>query len=133
MWTVTFSGASSITASSVREKPSGVSVGRPAMRSMFTAKPPQARTSSSASRMSCAVCLRPIASRTLSDIVWGLTLSLSTPWARSVRSFSAVIVSGRPASTVYSRRAERSNSRSSFPQSLSSWAAESVVGVPPPM
>lgn len=83
--------------------------------------------------MSCAVWRRPMASSTLSDIVWGFTLTRPTPCARRTRSFSAVIVSGRPASTVYSRRAERSNSRSSAAQSLSSCAAESVVGVPPPM
>ena len=42
--TVTFSGASASTCSSVARKPSGVSPGRPAIRSMFTAKPPVART-----------------------------------------------------------------------------------------
>ena len=103
------------------------------MRSMFTAKPPTARTFSSASTMSAELCRRPIVSSTESDIVCGLTLTRSTPWARRTRSLSSVIVSGRPASTVYSRSAPRSNSRSSAVHSLSSWAAFSVVGVPPPM
>ena len=90
------------------------------MRSMFTAKPPHSRTSARASTMSCAVCLRPMASSTESVMVWGFTLILSTPCRRSVLSFSIVIVSGRPASTVYSRRPERSNSDSSFEHSRSS-------------
>ena len=42
------------------------------------------------------------------------------------------MVSGRPASTVYSRRAERSKLSSTAAQSRSSCGAESVVGVPPP-
>ena len=61
-----------------------------------------------------------MASRTESDMVCGFTLTRPTPWARSVSSLSRLIVSGRPASTVYSRRAERSNSRSSLAQSRSS-------------
>lgn len=55
------------------------------------------------------------------------------PCARSTCSLSAVMVSGRPASTVNSRRALRSNAASSCVHSASSWRAESVVGVPPPM
>jgi hypothetical protein len=128
-----FSGSSASTCSSVAAKPAALSAGRPAIRSMFTAKPPTARTVSSALRTSAAVCFRPMASSTASDMVWGLTLTRSTPCARSTRRRSGVMVSGRPASTVYSRRAERSNSRASTAHSRSSCCAESVVGVPPPI
>ena len=104
VWTVTFSGASESTRVSVSAKPSGLSVGRPAIKSMFTSKPPTSRTRPSASTMSCAVCFRPMASSTLSDMVCGFALTLRTPCALSVSSLSRVMVSGRPASTVYSRR-----------------------------
>ena len=43
------------------------------------------------------------------------------------------MVSGLPASTVYSRRAERSKFSASTAHSRSSCDAVSVVGVPPPM
>ena len=99
---------------------------------MFTAKPPAARTAFSASITSAALCFRPMAWSTVSDMVWGLTLTRSQPWARSTFSFSAVIVSGRPASTVNSRTEERSKLLSSAVQTSSSCWADSVVGVPPP-
>ena len=130
--TVIFSGASASTLSSVSRKPSALSDGSPAMRSMFTAKPPTARTFSSASTMSAELCRRPIVSSTESDIVCGLTLTRSTPWARRTRGLIlGYRVGASGLDGVF--RAPRSNSRSSAVHSLSSWAAFSVVGVPPPM
>ena len=46
---------------------------------------------------------------------------------------SAVMVSGRPASTVYSVSRDRSKHCSTWVSSRSSWGAVRVVGVPPPM
>ena len=74
-----------------------------------------------------------MASRTLSDMVCGFTLTRRTPCALSVSSLSRVMVSGRPASTVYSRSCVRSKLSSSLEHSSSSCGALSVVGVPPPM
>ena len=60
-------------------------------------------------------------------------LTRSTPFRRSTASFSAVMVSGRPASTVYSTTPPMSNLSFSRPSSRSICAAVRVVGVPPPM
>ena len=56
-----------------------------------------------------------------------------TPPACRAASFSRVMVSGRPASTVNSEHREKSNCSRIFPQRAASWGAESVVGVPPPI
>ena len=74
-----------------------------------------------------------MAAKTASLMDWGFTDTRSTPWARRAQSFSAVIVSGRPASTVNSEHRERSTYRSSCSSRSESWAAVSVVGVPPPI
>ena len=131
--TVTFSGERASTRSTVSVKPCTVSVGRPAIRSIFTAKPPTWRTFSRAETISAALWRRPMASSTVSLMVWGFTLTRSTPWRRSTCSFSTVMVSGRPASTVYSRIWDRSNSFSRAEHRRSSCSADNVVGVPPPI
>ena len=56
-----------------------------------------------------------------------------TPWRAKTWSFSWVMVSGRPASTVYSRQPERSKLRPRTSRSRFSWLAVRVVGVPPPI
>ena len=66
-------------------------------------------------------------------MVWGLTDTRVTPWHFRTASFSAVMVSGRPASTVISGQAERSKDSSRAVSTASICAAVRVVGVPPPM
>ena len=82
--------------------------------------------------MSSARWARPIRSSTASCMVWGFTDTREHPRRASTASFSAVMVSGRPASTVYSVQPDRSMCSASSPMSRSSWGAERVVGVPPP-
>ena len=64
---------------------------------------------------------------------WGLMDTRVTPLRRSAASFSAVMVSGRPASTVYSTVWLMSNLSFNRPSSRSICSAVRVVGVPPPM
>jgi len=75
----------------------------------------------------------PDGARTLSSIVWGLMETRVVLCARSTRSFSSSIVSGRPASIVSSARLPKSKFCSNFESRRSIWSAVSVVGVPPPM
>ena len=82
--------------------------------------------------MSAARWALPMAASTASDMDWGFTDTRSQPRRLSTASFSAVMVSGRPASTVYSVQADRSMCSASSPMSRSSWGAVRVVGVPPP-
>ena len=55
------------------------------------------------------------------------------PYSLMTASFSASVQSGRPASTVYSARPSRGKLARTVPISWRSWAAERLVGVPPPM
>ena len=89
--------------------------------------------SSMALRMSSPLCRRPMAARTLSSMDWGLTLIRSTSFFRRTASFSAVMVSGLPASTVSSTASARSNPSRSLPSRRSICSAVKVVGVPPPI
>ena len=66
-------------------------------------------------------------------MVWGFTDTRSTPWAFKTASFSAVMVSGRPASTVISPQQDRSKDSSKAVRTRSICSAVKVVGVPPPM
>ena len=100
---------------------------------MFTWGKPHRATRSMASSMSAAVWHRPMARSTGSSKVWGFTETRVTPWAFKTASFSAVMVSGRPASTVSSGQAERSKDVSKAVRTRSICSAVSVVGVPPPM
>ena len=127
-----FPAPSAITSRTVSEKLSGVSPGSPAIRSMLNASCGNLFTIATASRTSAAVWRRPIVSSTSSDIVCGFTLTRFTPCETSTASFSSVTVSGRPASTVNSRQAERSKHAFVSASSRSSSGAVSVVGVPPP-
>ena len=70
---------------------------------------------------------------TWSDRDWGLMLMRLMPASRKARSFSWVMVSGRPASTVNSPQREKSNTWRIFPHRAESCRALRVVGVPPPM
>ena len=70
--------------------------------------------------MSAAVWLRPMASSTVSSMDWGFTETRSTWWAISTDILSAVMVSGRPASTVYSVSRDRSKQVSTWVSSRSS-------------
>ena len=101
--TVIFSGASSISLSMVFSKLSTVSVGRPAIISVFIESKPTFLARSKLSKNCAVVCFLPIASRTLSFKVCGFIDTLPQPFALSTFSFSSVMVSGLPASTVYSR------------------------------
>ena len=100
---------------------------------MFTWGKPHRATSSVARSMSAAVWHRPMARSTFSSKVWGFTETRVTPWLRSTASFSAVMVSGRPASTVISSQAVRSKEVSKAVRTRSICSAVRVVGVPPPM
>ena len=100
---------------------------------MFTWGKPHRATKSMAAPMSAAVWHRPMARRTFSSKVWGFTETRVTPWRFSTDSFSAVMVSGRPASTVISVQAEQSKAVSKAVRTRSICSAVSVVGVPPPM
>ena len=65
--------------------------------------------------MSSARWARPIRSSTASCMVWGFTDTREHPRRASTASFSAVMVSGRPASTVYSVQPDRSMCSASSP------------------
>ena len=132
VWTVMFSGLRASTSSRESRKPSTLSWGRPAIKSMLMQAKPTSRAVQNASRMSRAVWRRPMAWSTWSDMVWGLMEMRSIPCSRSTSSFSRVMVSGRPASTVISRQPARGRWASAAASRRSSWDAERVVGVPPP-
>lgn len=63
----------------------------------------------------------------------GFTEIRVMPWRFRTCSFSGVTVSGRPASTVYSPQAAKSNESVSAVSNSSICSAVRVVGVPPPM
>ena len=65
--------------------------------------------------------------------VCGLMEMRVAPYCFRMRSLSGPVQSGRPASTVYSSSAARSNVAAMCAMSCSSCAAERLVGVPPPM
>ena len=107
--------------SMVCAKVSGVSPVKPAMTSMLISRKPACRASSKARSTSAAACFLPIAASTLSSMDCGLMLTRPTPAFFSTRSFSGVMVSGRPASTVYSaqrRQVEAVRERSGQPFEL---------------
>ena len=82
---------------------------------------------------SSAVCFLPMAASTPSSMVCGFMLILPTPHFLSTASFSAVMVSGLPASTVTSRMPDISKLSFTVLKTLSSCCAVSTVGVPPPI
>lgn len=94
--TVTFSGARASTPSTLARKPSGVSVGSPAIRSALMQSKPTFRASSNASKNRADVWRRPISASTPSERVCGLMLTRRPPPALMARSLSSVTVSGRP-------------------------------------
>ena len=102
------------------------------MRSVLILSSPQRQAISKASRNWATVWRRPIACSTSSRRVCGLMLTRVAPAARMARSLSMVTVSGRPASTVYSRKWEKSKLLSTARNSVVSCSADRVVGVPPP-
>ena len=106
VWTVIFSGASPMQqVSTVCAKVSGVSPVRPAMTSMLISSEaglPRLVEGAQHIGRPRAFCRSPRAR--LSSMDCGLMLTRPTPALFSTRSFSGVMVSGRPASTVYSRR-----------------------------
>ena len=66
-------------------------------------------------------------------MVWGLMEILWMLWNLKTSSLSAVMVSGRPASTVNSAQPSMGRNSSTADKTRWSWAALRVVGVPPPM
>ena len=105
---------------------------RPAIRSVLILSKPASLAALNASSVCFEVCLRPMFSSTLSLKVCGFMLRRVMPAAFNAASFSAVTVSGRPASTVYSLKWDRSKFFSITAQIFSICSAERVVGVPPP-
>ena len=83
--------------------------------------------------MSAAVCLLPTAARTVSFAVWGFIDILVTPASLRTSSFSSVMVSGLPASTLYSPSVGAPKHSAIAPVSILSSSALSTVGVPPPI
>ena len=132
-WMVTLSGASSFTSSIVCLTSSSVSSGSPMMRSMFMLSKPSSRASLKLCIVSSTVWCLPIISSVCCFMVCGLTDIRLMPFFFSARSFSLVMESGLPASTVNSRQSFKSKLHLIFLISLSSCAGLSVVGVPPPM
>ena len=132
VWTVILSGFNWKIPSNVRRNPSGVSPGSPAIKSILMFLQPISRAKWNASMACCAVCLLPMVCKTVSSRVCGLTEIRSAPIARMVCSFSFVMVSGRPASTQYSRRWEQSKQRVMVSMIRAKSAASREVGVPPP-
>ena len=100
---------------------------------MFTNPPNRSPASAMASTICPAVWERPMARRTRSSMVWGLMEMRRMPWALRTSSFSPVMVSGRPASTVNSVHPSMGRDLSTAVKILWSWAALRVVGVPPPI
>ena len=130
--TVISSGRSFSTISMVCETSSIPSPGSPTIRSMLILSKPRERAVSNARTVSSTVCLRPIRSRVFWFMVCGLTLIRVTGCARSTSSFSFVMLSGRPASTVNSIACDRSKSSSTAHRRRSICRGVRVVGVPPP-
>ena len=92
-----------------------------------------ARAAAKQSTISCAVWRRPMLRRTSSEKVCGLMEMRVAPYCLMMRSFSASVQSGRPASTVYSSSFAKSKVLAMWDMSCSSCDADRLVGVPPPM
>ena len=132
-WTVKLSGPSFLISSSVFSTSSLVSCGSPTMMSILILSKPSSLASKKASFTCKTVCLRPISSNVSSFIVCGLILIRVTGWRFIVLSFSRVMLSGRPASTVHSWRKDKLKEFSIFERRRSNWSGSNVVGVPPPI
>ena len=131
--TVILLGFKSSTCRIESAKPAASSAGSPAIRSILISSNPALTACSYASTVCRAVCLRPTASSTLSDMVCGLMEMRVAPPSLMTRSFWGSSVSGLPPSTVNSRQRDRSKFRLTASSSRAICALESVVGVPPPM
>ena len=71
--------------------------------------------------------------KTVSEKVCGLMEMRVAPYFFMMRSFSASVQSGRPASTVYSSSFAKSKVLAMWDISCSSCGAFRLVGVPPPI
>jgi len=127
------SGESSIDLFRLSLKLSNVSPGRPAIRSMLILSKPASRAFRKALTVSWAVCCLPIILSTSSLNVWGFTEILEAPPSLITLSLAGVIVSARPASTLYSLTLLRSKFAETESIITLSWDALIEVGVPPPM
>ena len=127
------SGDSAVIASMVLCTSSFVSPGSPRMISILILSNTACLASIKASFTCATVCCLPISLRVSCFIVWGLTEILVTPCFNSTLSFSSVMLSARPASTVNSCTVSNTNVSFSFVSSLSSSAADNELGVPPPI
>ena len=109
------------------------SPGSPAIRSILILSNPSSRARWKICSTSSTVCFLPTRSSVFCCIVCGLTEMRVTGYLRITSSFSRVILSGLPASTVNSSTCSKSKFSRIVPSSRSSWSASSVVGVPPPI
>ena len=132
-WIVTLSGSSAFICARVSAKSSGVSPGSPMIRSMLILSKPHSLASANTCFVCATVCCLPMLCSVLSCIVCGFTEILSTPKRLSAISFSLVMLSGLPASTVISYAS--CTGKFSYRQisNSSSCSADNVVGVPPPI
>ena len=131
-WTVRLSGDRARISSRVWDSSSIPSPGRPMMRSMLMLSNPISRARRNFSFTISTVWRRPMRSRVFWFMVWGLMEMRVTPWRFNTSSFSRVMLSGLPASTVNSRTPDRSKRRSTSQITRSRCSAERAVGVPPP-
>ena len=109
------------------------SCGSPRIKSIFILLKPHCLASLNASLTCSTVCRLPIISKVFWFIVWGLIEILETLCFFNVLSFSSVILSGRPASTVNSLTVLKSKFSLRLVINLSIWSGSNVVGVPPPI
>ena len=131
--TVRLSGSRALTSSSVCLTSSAHSPGRPTIKSILILSNPHSLARAKACRVSSTVCFRPMRSSVFWFMVWGFTEILVTGCLLIAISFSLVILSGLPASTVYSFTCSTGKHASIWPSSRSSCSGSRVVGVPPPI
>ena len=108
------------------------SLGRPTIKSIFILLNPSFLARLNAVFTSSTVCLLPMISNVSCFMVCGFTEILSILCFFNTSSLSSVMLSGLPASTVYSFKYVKSNNSSTLVITLSNCFAVSVVGVPPP-
>ena len=131
--TVILSGSRDSTSCMVCSTSSMPSPGRPTIRSILILSNPRSLASVNAALISSTVCRLPMISSVFWFIVCGLMEILVTGCFRITASLSRVILSGLPASTVYSFMWLISKYFSTSDNNRSSCCGSSVVGVPPPI
>ena len=131
--TVRLSGDSFLISAAVYLTSSCVSPGSPRIISILMLSNPSSLARANASFTCSGECFLPMMRKVSSLIVCGLIDILVIPCFFNTRSFSTVILSARPASTVNSCTRPKSKYRYTAASSRSSSSGSKVVGVPPPI